>query len=383
MTTTIELPENPYLLLTPGPLSTSKTVKTAMLMDWCTWDDDYNNIVQQVRQTLVRLATPAKGYTSVLMQGSGTASVESVIGSAIPANGKLAVLTNGVYGNRIVEIAGYLNIPVVAIDSGELGASDVEKLSATLAADADITHVAVVHCETTTGMLNPIAEVSKIVKAQGKVFIVDAMSSFAGIEMDIDELGIDFLISSANKCIEGVPGFGFIIAKEERMHEIKGFARSLSLDLYDQWKCMEDNNGKWRFTSPTHVVRAFAQALKELAEEGGIAERAIRYRKNQRALVQGMRSLGFATLLKDDDQSPIITSFYSPTHADYSFKNFYDELKKHGFVIYPGKVSDADCFRIGNIGEVFPQDMRRLISAIEESMYWMEGEVVAGNAAMA
>lgn len=383
MTTTIELPENPYLLLTPGPLSTSKTVKTAMLMDWCTWDDDYNNIVQQVRQTLVRLATPAKGYTSVLMQGSGTASVESVIGSAIPANGKLAVLTNGVYGNRIVEIAGYLNIPVVAIDSGELGASDVEKLSATLAADADITHVAVVHCETTTGMLNPIAEVGKIVKAQGKVFIVDAMSSFAGIEMDVDELGIDFLISSANKCIEGVPGFGFIIAKEERMHEIKGFARSLSLDLYDQWKCMEDNNGKWRFTSPTHVVRAFAQALKELAEEGGIAERAIRYRKNQRALVQGMRSLGFATLLKDDDQSPIITSFYSPTHGDYSFKNFYDELKKHGFVIYPGKVSDADCFRIGNIGEVFPQDMRRLISAIEESMYWMEGEIVAGNAAIA
>lgn len=383
MTTTIELPENPYLLLTPGPLSTSKTVKTAMLMDWCTWDDDYNNIVQQVRQTLVRLATPAKGYTSVLMQGSGTASVESVIGSAIPANGKLAVLTNGVYGNRIVEIAGYLNIPVVAIDSGELGASDVEKLSATLAADADITHVAVVHCETTTGMLNPIAEVGKIVKAQGKVFIVDAMSSFAGIEMDIDELEIDFLISSANKCIEGVPGFGFIIAKEDRMHEIKGFARSLSLDLYDQWKCMEDNNGKWRFTSPTHVVRAFAQALKELAEEGGIAERAIRYRKNQRTLVQGMRSLGFATLLKDDDQSPIITSFYSPTHGDYSFKNFYNELKKHGFVIYPGKVSDADCFRIGNIGEVFPQDMRRLISAIEESMYWMEGEVVAGNAAMA
>lgn len=381
--TMIEQPENPYLLLTPGPLSTSKTVKAAMLIDWCTWDDDYNNIVQQVRQTLVRLATPAKGYTSVLMQGSGTASVESVIGSAIPATGKLAVLTNGVYGNRIVEIAEYLNIPVVAIDSGELGASDVEKLSATLAADADITHVAVVHCETTTGMLNPIAEVGKVVNAQGKVFIVDAMSSFAGMEMDVDKLGIDFLISSANKCIEGVPGFGFIIAKEERMHEIKGFARSLSLDLYDQWKCMEDNNGKWRFTSPTHVVRAFAQALMELAEEGGIPERAIRYRKNQRTLVQGMRSLGYETLLKDDDQSPIITSFYSPVHADYSFQKFYDELKKHGFVIYPGKVSDADCFRIGNIGEVFPRDMERLISAVEASMYWAEDEAAAVNSGAA
>ena len=370
MTTTIELPNNPYILLTPGPLSTSKTVKTAMLRDWCTWDDDYNGIVQEVRRTLVSLATPAKGYTSVLMQGSGTASVESVIGSVVPTDGKLAVLTNGVYGNRIVEIAEYLNIPVVAIDSGEMGSSDTLKLAAALESDASITHVAVVHCETTTGMLNPIKEVSQVVKAHNKVFIVDAMSSFAGVEMDIDALNIDFLISSANKCIEGVPGFGFIIAKEARMQETKGIARSLSLDLYAQWKCMEDNNGKWRFTSPAHVVRAFAQALKELSDEGGIEARAKRYHENQRTLVKGMRELGFTTLLKDSDQSPIITSFFSPTHPDYSFKNFYDALKKQGFVIYPGKVSNADCFRIGNIGEVFPEDMQRLITAIGQSMYW-------------
>lgn len=371
MTTTIELLDNPYLLLTPGPLSTSKTVKSAMLRDWCTWDDDYNNIVQDVRQTLVRLATPAKGYTSVLMQGSGTASVESVIGSVIPEDGKLAVLTNGVYGNRIVEIAEYLNISVVAIDSGELSASDISQLATTLESDADITHVAVVHCETTTGMLNPIAAVSEVVKAHNKVFIVDAMSSFAGIEMDIDALNIDFMVSSANKCIEGVPGFGFVIAKKSRMQEIKGIARSLSLDLFEQWKCMEDNNGKWRFTSPTHVVRAFAQALKELAQEGGISKRAIRYQDNQRTLVQGMRSLGFNTLLEDEYQSPIITSFYSPTDPSYRFKRLYDELKKHGFVIYPGKVSNADCFRIGNIGDVYPQDIERLVKAVAESMYWL------------
>jgi 2-aminoethylphosphonate-pyruvate transaminase len=377
MTKTIELPENPYLLLTPGPLTTTDEVKSAMLKDWCTWDDDYNNIVQEVRHTLVKLATDAAGYTSVLMQGSGTASVESVIGSVIPATGKLAVLTNGVYGNRIVEIAEYLNIPVVAIDSGETGSSDVAQLIKVLDSDPDITHVALVHCETTTGMLNPLDQVAKVVKAKGKVFIVDAMSSFGGVEMDMAALDIDFLISSANKCIQGVPGFGFVIAKTSCMEQIKGFARSLSLDLYDQWKCMEDNNGKWRFTSPTHVVRAFYQALKELADEGGIAQRAVRYRTSQRTLVEGMRGLGFQTLLRDSDQSPIITSFYSPTDSSYSFNKFYYELKGRGFVIYPGKVSNADCFRIGNIGDVHPKDMTRLIKAISESMFWQKMSVVA------
>lgn len=374
MTKTINLPENPYVLLTPGPLTTSASVKTAMLKDWCTWDDDYNNIVQDVRRQLVTLATSAEGYTSVLMQGSGTASVESVIGSAISKDGKLAVLTNGVYGNRIVEIAEYLNIPVVAIDSGETGASNTKKLEAVLASDPAITHVAVVHCETTTGMLNPIAEVGKIVKAHNKVFIVDAMSSFAGVEMDVAALDIDFLVSSANKCIQGVPGFGFVIAKTSCMQEIKGIARSLSLDLYDQWKCMEDNNGKWRFTSPTHVVKAFAQALVELTEEGGIAKRAIRYSTSQKTLVAGMKTLGFKTLLDESNHSPIITSFYSPVHPDYSFQQFYDALKVKGFVIYPGKVSNADCFRIGNIGDVFPEDMTRLIVAINESMYWEQSK---------
>lgn len=383
MIKTIDLPENPYLLLTPGPLSTSMGVKSAMLKDWCTWDDDYNNIVQDVRRQLVSLATPVEGYTAVLMQGSGTASVESVIGSVIPKNGKLAVLTNGVYGNRIVEIAEYLDIPVVAINSGEIGSSNIDQLSAVLASDADITHVAVVHCETTTGMLNPIDQVAQVVKAHNKVFIVDAMSSFAGVEMDVAALDIDFMISSANKCIQGVPGFGFVIAKAECMQRIKGFARSLSLDLYDQWKCMEDNNGKWRFTSPTHVVRAFAQALKELADEGGVSQRARRYHQSQRILVEGMRGLGFKTLLDDADQSPIITSFYSPTHPAYSFKQFYSALKKRGFVIYPGKVSNADCFRIGNIGDVQPKDMSRLIRAIGESMYWQQDVVEQKDAIVA
>lgn len=379
----LNIPENPYLLLTPGPLSTTASVKAAMLKDWCTWDDSYNGIVQNIRQALVKLATNAPGYTSVLMQGSGTASVESVIGSVVPESGKLAVITNGAYGKRIIEIAEYLQIRVTAIDSGELQSADLAQLEAALISDPDITHVAVVHCETTTGMLNPIDKIRQVVKSHKKVFIVDAMSSFAGVEMDMDALQIDYMISSANKCIQGVPGFGFVIAKHERMEEIEGIARSLSMDLYAQWKCMEENGGKWRFTSPTHVVRAFEQALKELAEEGGISERSQRYAKNHHALIQGMRSLGFETLLEDADQSPIITSFHSPTHPDYNFKRFYLALKDAGFVIYPGKVSEADCFRIGNIGDIYPEDIDNLIKAVEESMYWIDTKSNIENSAPA
>ena len=370
----IALPDSPYLLLTPGPLTTTASIKNKMMADACTWDDDYNNVVQQIRSRLVELATPQPGYTSVLMQGSGTASVESVIGSVIPENGKLVVVANGVYGQRIAQIARYLNIPHHLLDAGETSGPDLNALEQLLATDTAISHVAVVHCETTTGMLNPIAKIGQLTKNAGKTFIVDAMSSFGGIEMDMDQLQIDFLISSANKCIQGVPGFGFIIAKRNCMEEIKGRARSLSLDLYDQWQCMEDNNGKWRFTSPTHVVRAFAQALNELDTEGGIAARAARYRNNHQTLVNGMRRLGFQTLLKGSQMSSIITSFYSPKHPDYNFKHFYERLKKQGFVIYPGKVSDADCFRIGNIGDIHPADIERLINTIGQSCYWIDDQ---------
>ncbi len=373
----IAIPDTPYLLLTPGPLTTTASVKQQMLGDACTWDDDYNNLVQRVGARLVELATAAEGYTSVLMQGSGTACVESVIGSAVPADGKLVVMANGVYGKRIAQIADYLQIPYHLLDAGETATPDLVALQNLLTSDSEITHVAVVHSETTTGMLNPIDEIGRIVKAAGKTYIVDAMSSFGGIEMDLAELQIDFMISSANKCIQGVPGFGFVIARREAMQQIAGRARSLSLDLYDQWQCMEEHNGKWRFTSPTHVVRAFAQALNELEQEGGVAARAARYQANHRTLVAGMRALGFKTLLDDGLMSPIITSFYSPEHADYSFKRFYELLKARGFVIYPGKVSAADCFRIGNIGDIQPADMERLLAAIAESCYW-QARPVAG-----
>ena len=360
-----------YLLLTPGPLTTSKTVKEAMLSDSCTWDDDYNlGVVQTIRQQLVSLATPAAGYTSVLLQGSGSYAVEAVLGSAIGDAGKVLIVSNGAYGARMIEMASLMGIAHRAYDCGEVARPDVAEIERVLREDHSITHIAMVHCETTTGMLNPIAEVAALARQYGKIYIVDAMSSFGGIPLDVAALNIDFLISSANKCIQGVPGFGFVIARQSELEKCKGRSRSLSLDLYAQWRCMEDNHGKWRFTSPTHTVLAFAQALKELAEEGGVAARHSRYRHNQLKLVAGMRQLGFETLLEDAMHSPIITAFYSPMAETYRFADFYQQLKAQGFVIYPGKVSKSDCFRIGNIGEVYAADITGLLNAIEHAMYW-------------
>ena len=369
-----DLVENDYLLLTPGPLSTSPTVRAAMDRDWCTWDDDYNvGVVTPIREQLVQLATATEpeAYSCVLVQGSGTFAVEAMIGSVIPPEGKLLVLANGAYGDRLAQIAACLRIEHVVHDCGELVRPDLVKLAAELADDDAITHVVLVHNETTTGMMNPLGDIAAIVKAHGKILLVDSMSAFGGVPLDIAELRIDYIVSSANKCIQGVPGFGFVIGRVEHLEKTKGWARSLSLDLYDQWQGMEKGRGKWRFTSPTHVVRAFYQALKELAEEGGVAARYARYCENQRRLVAGMEGLGFECVLSPEYHSPIITGFRDPQHADYAFQAFYDRLKAQGFVIYPGKVTGIDSFRIGTIGHVFPEDIDRLIVAVESSMYWV------------
>ena len=370
-------PEIPYLLLTPGPLSTTRTVRGAMLQDYSTWDVDYNSQVNEIRQRLVRLATVDSGveqtgnpddYTVVLMQGSGTFSVEATIGSVIPPEGKLLVISNGKYGERIAEITRRLNISLVEYKQPEIAPPDLDELKKILSSDPDLTHVAMVHCETTTGMLNPVAEVGRLVKDAGKTYIVDAMSSFAGYPMSMDSLSADYLISSANKCVEGVPGFGFIIARRELLEQTKGWARSLSLDLYDQWREMEQNHGKWRYTSPTHVVLAFLQALLELDQEGGIVARHARYKQNQQSLVTGLRKAGLETLLADEFQSVIITSFLYPESNQFRFPDFYDRMKSKRFVLYPGKVSQANTFRIGNIGHVFPEDIQQLIRMITETL---------------
>ena len=275
----------------------------------------------------------------------------------------LLFVANGAYGKRMGVIADYIGIDYRMLSFEETTQADPSKIDSYLNEHPEVTHVSVVHCETTTGILNPLEDIARVVKGHGKTLIVDAMSSFGGVPIDMAGLGIDFMISSANKCVQGVPGFGFVIARRSELAKCAGVSRSLSLDLYDQWETMEKGHGKWRFTSPTHVVRAFMQALKELEDEGGIQARNARYRANHDTLVSGMRALGFQTLLPDEVQSPIITSFLYPSE-DFDFKLLYQALKAKGFVIYPGKISQADTFRIGNIGDVFPDDFKRLTEVI-------------------
>ncbi len=363
-----------YLLLTPGPLSTTATVRAAMLQDSCTWDADYNQgVVEPIRRELVRLATGPEyesDYSAVLLQGSGSYVVESVLGSAIGVDECLLIINNGAYGARMGEMARCLGLRHHELDCGETTRPEPAAIEAMLARHPEITHLAMVHCETTTGMLNPLEEVAELCQRRGIRLIVDAMSSFGGIPIDMGRLGIEFLISSANKCIQGVPGFGFVIARRAALTACAGRARSVSLDLHAQWQTMEQQGGKWRFTSPTHTVLAFAQALRELDEEGALKPAIGATARISAPWWWGWLSSALRHCCQKQWQSPIITAFYSPAHPDYRFADFYQRLKAQGFVIYPGKVSQADCFRIGNIGDVTPERVRCLLAAMASACYW-------------
>lgn len=360
-----------YKLLTPGPLTTTEAVKKEMLFDRCTWDDEYKSITQKIRKELLDIGNVnEEDYTAVLMQGSGTFAVESVITSAVGEKDKLLIIANGAYGERIGQIAEHISLNHVIYNNEYDEYPDMDKVKEILDKDTEITHIAMVHCETTTGILNPIEDLSVIAKEYNKTLIIDAMSSFGGIPIDIKALGIDYLISSANKCIQGVPGFGFVIAKKEKLEKCKGISRSLSLDLYDQYKGM-DKDGKWRFTSPTHVVAAFSKALDELKEEGGVEGRYNRYKNNNLVLRKKLKEIGIESYIEEEKQSPIITTFAFPTDA-FSFNEFYSFIKERGFVIYPGKLTDVDTFRIGNIGEIYEEDINKLCEIIEEYVKGMK-----------
>ncbi len=354
------------LLFTPGPLSTSATVKEAMLQDMGSRDHAFINAVKDIRNGLLQLAHVSKeeGYECVIMQGSGTFGIESVISSVTGKDDVLLILANGAYGERIAKMATIhkLNHHVVRFAEDEIvtpGATEEF-----LQANPGITHVACIHSETTTGLMNPVKEIGAVCKKQNKIFIVDAMSSFGGVEMDMKDMQIDFLVSSSNKCIEGVPGFAFSLCKKTELEKAKGQARSLSLDLQEQWAGLEAS-GQFRFTPPTLSIMAFRQALRELDEEGGIPAREERYKTNKKILDAGMGELGFKQYLRPEIQGHIITSFLYPDDPNFNFDIFYKKLNERGFVIYPGKLGKTDAFRIGNIGQIFPDDVKALIAAVK------------------
>ncbi len=356
------------ILFTPGPLTTSRLVKQAMLRDLGSRDHEFIEIVRDVRRRLVGLGEATQEqYTAIPMQGSGTFALEAVVSSVVPPKGKLMVVINGAYGRRIAKMGSILGIETIRVEFPENHPVDVEEVQKQLNTHADVSLLTVVHCETTTGVINPIEQIGALAKAAGAKYFVDAMSSFGAVPVSLPDCHIDYLVSSANKCIEGVPGFAFVLARLDALKASKGHARSLSLDLYDQWAGLE-KSGQFRFTPPTHTIAAFHEALLELEAEGGLAGRAARYRANYETLLAGMRHLGFEEYLAPHDQGYIITSFRYPGDPAFDFERFYDMLNARGYVIYPGKVSDADCFRIGNIGRIFESDVKDLLAAIAETI---------------
>lgn len=370
----------PYLL-TPGPLTTDYAVKQAMLRDWGSWDDDFRAMTAEMRERLLRVAGDDKHeFDCVPIQGSGSFAVEAMLGTFLPKDSKILVLMNGAYGQRIVQTLNYLGRAHSKIDKGDYLPPRADEVAQALDADPAITHVIVVHCETSSGILNPVAEISEIVYAKGRKLLVDSMSAFGAVDLSVNKIRYEAMVSSANKCIEGVPGFGFVIARKSVLEASKGNCHSLSLDIHEQWATM-NKTGQWRYTPPTHVVAAFLVALRMHEAEGGAEGRLARYTNNRDVMVEGMRQLGFETLLRDRWLSPIIVTFFNPAHPKFEFSRFYDLMKAKGFIIYPGKLTVVDSFRVGCIGRMDANIMRQVVAAAADSLTEMGVDTAAPPAA--
>lgn len=360
-------PDKDPWLLTPGPLTTSSQTKEAMLHDWGSRDATFIETNRRVLDRLVAISGGEGSHVCVPVQGSGTFAVEAALGSLIPKDSKALVLINGAYGKRMAKILEYAGRDYVTLETPEDTPPDPGDVATALADDDAITHVLGVHCETTSGILNPIADIAHVTADAGRRMIIDAMCSYGVVEVNAAEVPFDGLMASTNKCLEGVPGMGFVIVKQSVLEGCKGNAHALSLDLYDQWTAME-NNGQWRFTPPTHVICSFDAALEQFLDEGGVEGRHSRYAANCKTLVDGMRELGFETLLSDNLQTPTIVTFKIPADPAFEFQAFYDALSRRGYVIYPGKLTVAPSFRIGCIGHLDSKVMTSALDAIKETL---------------
>ncbi|BDB20517.1 2-aminoethylphosphonate--pyruvate transaminase [Pseudomonas sp. CYM-20-01] len=358
------------ILLTPGPLTTSNRTRQAMLVDWGSWDDRFNQLTASVCEQLLAIIDGAASHHCVPLQGSGTFAVEAAIGTLVPRDGKVLVLINGAYGKRLAKICEVLGREFSTFETAEdqpTTAADVDRL---LHADKAITHVALIHCETSTGILNPLAEIAQVVKHHGKRLIVDAMSSFGALPINAREVPFDALIAASGKCLEGVPGMGFVFVDQQALAAAHGNCHSLAMDLFDQHSYMA-KTGQWRFTPPTHVVAALHEALLQYAEEGGLRARHQRYANNCQALLDGMAERGLRSFLPADIQAPIIITFHAPQDPRYHFKDFYERVKAKGFILYPGKLTQVETFRVGCIGHVDASDMHAAVTAIADVLQAM------------
>ena len=364
------------ILLTPGPLTTALPTRMAMLRDWGSWDSNFNAITGVVREKLLAIVNAEGSHVCVPMQGSGTFSVEAAVNTLVPRDGHLLVLINGAYGKRFAKLAQMMGRRVALFETPEdvpTTGADVDRL---LAADRSITHVGLVHCETSTGILNPLREIADVVARHGKRLIVDAMSSFGAIPIDAHTMPFDALVAASGKCIEGVPGMGFVIARKLTLEQCAGNSSSLSLDLHDQWQYMEKTT-QWRYTPPTHVLVALATALEAFEAEGGQPARLARYARNYETLVRGMAEMGFRPFLDPAIQAPIIVTFHAPADSRYTFRAFYDGVRDKGFILYPGKLTQVETFRVGCIGAIGPDEMRHAVNAIRDTLAELRIERIA------
>ena len=358
---------NDPILLTPGPLTTSLETKQAMLRDWGSWDASFNAMTGSICKDLVAVVHGEATHVCVPLQGSGTFSVEAAIGNLVPRDGKVLVPQNGAYCQRILKILKILGRAHVALDIAEDRMATGAMVEEALVADPSITHVAQVHCETGTGILNPLADIAQACARQKRGLIVDAMSSFGAIDIDVSANPIDAVVAASGKCIEGVPGMGFVIVRRSLLEKSQGNSHSLAMDLHDQWTYMQKTT-QWRFTPPTHVVAAFRSALDQFKAEGGTPARGARYRANCDTLIDGMAALGFRAFLQRSVQAPVIVTFHAPPDPAYNFKVFYEKVKARGYVLYPGKLTQVETFRVGCIGAIDANEMRNVVSAIAETL---------------
>jgi 2-aminoethylphosphonate-pyruvate transaminase len=353
------------LLLTPGPLTTAKSVKEVMVHDWGSRDATFLKINREVLGRLPEIVNGTRNFVTVPVQGSGTFAVEAMLTSLVPPKGRVLVLINGAYGHRAKRILDIAKRKSVVYETPEDTPPDLKKIEGILKRSKSITHVFAVHCETTSGILNPVHEIGALAKKYGKTYLIDSMSAFGALPLDAEEAHADAIAASSNKCIEGVPGLGFVLCRKSTLAVAKGNATTLVLDLHDQAANFE-KTGQYRFTPPIHVIVSFHQALMEFFAEGGQPGRGGRYARNGKVLIDGMRKLGFKTLLPDALQAPIIITFHMPKDPKFMFQTFYDALKDRGYVIYPGKLTVADSFRIGCIGRLYEKDMEGAVSAVRD-----------------
>jgi 2-aminoethylphosphonate-pyruvate transaminase len=355
------------ILLTPGPLTTSLATKTAMLRDWGSWDTSFNAVTARVRARLTAVVNGEATHVCVPMQGSGTFSVEAAVNTLVPRNGHLLVLINGAYGKRLARLTEMMGRELSVFETAEDMPTTAADVARKLDADPSITHVALIHCETSTGILNPLAEIAEAVAQRGRRLIVDAMSSFGAIPIDAKAVPFDALIAASGKCIEGPPGMGFVFARKSALEQSAGNSTSLSLDLYDQWTYMEKTT-QWRYTPPTHVVVALDAALEQFLAAGGQPARLARYTANCETLIAGTKEMGFRPFLDSRIQAPIIVTFHAPADPRYAFKAFYDKVRDKGFILYPGKLTQLETFRVGCIGAIGPDEMRHAVNAVRDAL---------------